>query len=80
MSMTQKKQILVVEDHEINRAMLRAVLSDTYEVLEAENGQVALDILDKKKEEIALILLDVFMPVLDGYSFWILYRRMRSYH
>ena len=67
MSMTQQKQILVVEDHEINRSMLRAVLSDTYGVLEAENGQIALDILDKKKDEIALILLDVSMPVMDGY-------------
>lgn len=69
MSTTQKKQILVVEDNEINRAMLCAILSDFYQVLEAENGQAALDILGQKKEAVALILLDVTMPVMDGYTF-----------
>lgn len=69
MSTTQQKQILVVEDNEINRAMLCSILADSYHVMEAENGQVALDILEEKREEIALILLDVFMPVMDGYSF-----------
>ena len=41
---TQRK-ILVVEDNEINRMMLSAILSSEYEVLEAENGQRALEIL-----------------------------------
>ena len=69
MSTTQKKQILVVEDNEINRAVLCEILSDSYQVLEAVNGQDALDILKQKKEDIALILLDVTMPVMDGYTF-----------
>ena len=43
--MTQKKQILIVEDNEFNRAMLSEILSHEYQVLEAENGQEALDIL-----------------------------------
>lgn len=67
--MTQKKRILVVEDNEINRSILCAILEDTYEVLEAENGQVALDILKQQHEYITLILLDVSMPVMDGYTF-----------
>ena len=66
--LTQKK-ILVVEDNEINRAMLCGILSSEYEVLEAENGQAALDVLEKYKEEISLILLDIVMPVMDGYTF-----------
>ena len=41
---TQRK-ILVVEDNEINRMMLSAILSSEYEVLEAENGQAALAVL-----------------------------------
>ena len=45
------------------------ILSDEYKVLEAENGQVALDILRECKDEIALILLDVMMPVMDGFMF-----------
>ena len=64
--MTPKRQILVVEDNEVNREMLCAILSDDYQVLVAENGQHALDILERKKAEIALILLDVSMPVMDG--------------
>ena len=67
--MVPKKQILIVEDNEINRAMLWEILSDDYAVLEAENGQVGLDILKEHKDSIALILLDVMMPVMDGYTF-----------
>ena len=67
--MTQQRQVLVVEDNEINRALLCTVLSDSYQVLEAENGQEALDLLEQNKGGIALILLDVTMPVMDGYTF-----------
>lgn len=67
--MITKRQILVVEDNELNRAMLSEILSDEYCVLEAENGQEALDILEINKENITLILLDVMMPVMDGYTF-----------
>ena len=67
--MISQKQILIVEDNELNRAMLREILSDEYQVLEAENGQEALDVLKQYKESVALILLDVMMPVMDGYSF-----------
>ena len=69
MSTRQQKQILVVEDNEVNRETLCAILSDDYQVLGAENGQHALDILERKKAEIDLILLDVSMPVMDGYTF-----------
>ena len=67
--MIPQKQILIVEDNELNREILREILSGEYQVLEAENGQVALDILKKNKDSIALILLDVMMPVMDGYTF-----------
>ena len=66
--MTQR-QILIVEDNELNRAMLSEILSDSYKILEAENGQEALDILEQNKDDIQLILLDVMMPVMDGYTF-----------
>ena len=64
-----RKQILVVEDNELNRAILCEILSGAYQVLEAGNGQEALDILRQHKDRIALILLDVMMPVMDGYTF-----------
>ena len=67
--MVQKKRILVVEDNELNRAALGEILSGEYEVLEAENGQEALEVLHHHKGSVALILLDVMMPVMDGYTF-----------
>lgn len=67
--MPSKRQLLVVEDNQLNREMLSAILSEQYSVLEAENGQVALDILKQQGDDIALVLLDIMMPVMDGYTF-----------
>ena len=64
-----KKIVLNVEDNEINRVILSEILSKHYRVLEAENGQEALDLLKQHKTKISLILLDVMMPVMDGYTF-----------
>ena len=64
--MMPQKKILVVEDNPLNREILCAILSETYQTLEAENGQEALEVLDQCGGEIALILLDVMMPVMDG--------------
>ena len=64
-----KRKILVVEDNEINRATLCVILSSQYTVLEAENGEQALSLLEKYREGISLILLDIVMPVMDGYTF-----------
>ena len=67
--MVAQKKILVVEDNELNRAMLVEILSDQYTTLEAGNGKEALEILRKTMGYISLILLDVVMPVMDGYAF-----------
>ena len=67
--MLLEKKVLVVEDNEINRAALSAVLSPQYTVLEAENGLQALSVLEKYREGISLILLDIVMPIMDGYTF-----------
>ena len=67
--MTAKKQILVVEDNCLNREMLIEILAEQYTVLSAENGQAALEILRQNKERIALILLDLMMPITDGFAF-----------
>ncbi len=60
--------ILIVEDNKINRKILAKMLSTDYEVLEAENGKVAVDIIDEKSDEISAILLDIVMPVMNGYE------------
>ena len=67
--MISRKKILVVEDNEINRAMLSEILSSEYVVLTAENGLEALSVLKEYGEAISLILLDIVMPVMDGYTF-----------
>lgn len=66
--MDKKKELLVVDDNIINRQILKKILSDEYEIYEAENGKQALDILKEKKMSIAAILLDLIMPVMDGYE------------
>ncbi len=67
--MISRKMILVVEDNALNRALLCQILAAEYDVLEAENGQAALDLLKQYGEGVSLILLDIVMPVMDGYTF-----------
>lgn len=62
------KKILIVEDDAVSRMILRRALSETYDTLEAENGQQALDILNSDPSGIALIVTDLVMPVMDGYT------------
>lgn len=64
-----QKQVLIVEDNALNREILCEILSTQYRVLQAENGQEALDLLQAHGDDVALILLDVMMPVMDGYAF-----------
>lgn len=67
--MYSRKNVLVVEDNMLNRELLCGILATEYEVLEAENGQKALEIARRYKEGISIILLDLVMPVMDGYTF-----------
>lgn len=60
---------MIVENNLINRKVLGGILSPVYEVLEAENGEEGLAVLKKQKAGLSLILLDIVMPVMDGYTF-----------
>ena len=62
-----KQKILIVDDSEINRAMLKEILGEGYEYLEAENGLRAIEIL-RRRTDIALVLLDLIMPEMDGFD------------
>lgn len=64
-----KKLILVVDDNRLNRSILTRILhADGYDTLEAENGQEAFDLMRSGRHEISLLLLDISMPVMDGYT------------
>lgn len=64
-----KRKVLIVEDNEINREILKATLEDDYDVIEAVNGEEGLQLLSQYYKEISIILLDVVMPVCDGFEF-----------
>lgn len=63
-----KRTILIVDDQEVNRRILGKLLSDRYEILEAENGKRAIECLRAEAERISAVLLDIIMPEMDGYE------------
>ena len=66
----EKQRILIVDDESINRDILANMFEgeqDAYEVIEAENGQEAVQQIENGRD-IALILLDIVMPVMDGFT------------
>lgn len=64
-----KKNILIVDDLELNREILSLILKDNYNTIEAENGLAAKNILIRENGNISLILLDILMPVMGGFEF-----------
>ncbi len=63
----QKQRILIVDDEEVNRAILSGLFQDEYEIIEAPNGQEATARI-LENPDLVLILLDVVMPVMDGFG------------
>ena len=61
-----KDILLVVDDVELNRLILRDLFDADYNVLEAEDGKAAVEIIDKYRESVSVVLLDMVMPVMDG--------------
>lgn len=61
--------ILIVDDSELNRRILKNILSSDYSILEAENGEAALESLRLHKNKVLAIILDLQMPIMDGYEF-----------
>ena len=64
----QKKKILIVDDSEMNREILISMLEDEYDIIEAEDGQQAVCIMTENHEDLSLLLLDMNMPVMNGYE------------
>lgn len=67
-SMDKKPLVLVVDDAEMNRMLLRGILEDQYRVIEACDGEEALEKVEEYRNELSIILLDIVMPKMDGFG------------
>ncbi len=66
--MKKKNKILVVDDKGINRYMLGGIFGEEYEIVEASGGQMAIDIIAEDAKSLAVVLLDIIMPVVNGFG------------
>lgn len=66
--MKDRNLALIVDDSELNRSMLADILSDEYDIIEAENGLEAISQFEKHQFDISLVLLDIVMPEMDGFE------------
>lgn len=64
----EKQQVLIVDDSQMNREILAVILEEEYKILEAANGEECIDLLKQYGTGISLILLDINMPVMDGFE------------
>ena len=64
----KKRTILIVEDEDISYDILSTMLKDKYEIIRACNGEEGLQIIRKDAKELSLVLLDIIMPVMDGFT------------
>lgn len=64
----KKKTILIVEDEDISFEILSTMLQEKYEILRAHNGEEGLQIIRKDAKELSLVLLDLMMPIMDGFT------------
>lgn len=62
------EMVLVVDDMEINRDILGMILEDLYEVVYAEDGAQAMQLIEQYRDRLSIILLDLIMPVMDGFE------------
>ncbi len=62
-----KNKVLIIDDAAFNREMLTEILEKEYEILTAEDGQKGIDLLEIHQSEVGVVLLDLIMPVMDGY-------------
>lgn len=62
----EKRMILIADDAEINREMLKFIFEEQYDIIEAEDGEQAIEILDAKAQDISMLFLDLIMPRKSG--------------
>ena len=67
-SAAHKYKILIVDDSEMNREILSSILGDEFDILEAADGKECISVIRKHGRDIALVLLDIVMPEMDGFE------------
>ena len=77
--MRKENTVLIVDDEKVNRLNLGKILGDTYEIVEAENGRQAIDILQKQYDRISAVILDLIMPEFNGYDFMKEYAKSKTF-
>ncbi len=65
--MAERNKLLIVDDFEFNRLMLSDTFSDRH-IIEADNGERAIEEFERHKDELCAVLLDIMMPVMDGFG------------
>ena len=75
----ENNSILIVDDNEINRDILSNLFFDEYNIIEAENGDEAIRMIKENKNNLAVMLLDINMPVKNGFEV-LDYMRFRRYN
>ena len=63
-----RRLVLVVEDQDINRDVLGMILEDEYDIIYATNGKEALESMEENIDQLSIVLLDLMMPVMDGFE------------
>ena len=67
-TMRAQRRVLVVDDELFNREVLGTFIGEEYEVLYAENGRQALGMIRRNRETLSLVMLDLYMPEMDGFT------------
>jgi len=68
----KEKRLLIVDDSELDRTILRTILEDDFEVFETTNGYMAFEMLAREREKIDAVMLDISMPVISGFDLLLL--------
>ncbi len=65
---SERQTILIVDDSEMNRELLKAILRDSFEIIEAANGRECIELMEADSCKVTLVLLDIVMPDMDGFE------------
>lgn len=64
----QKPKMLIVDDKAVNRYILKSIFEESYEIAECQDGRAAIEVLEVEHDHVAAVLLDIVMPVCDGFA------------